>query len=153
MVVYQDIDQVMVTVATALFDVGRVDVVKVYVIKPVGSGGVSKNDKKKKDKQGKRAPFAPEEATQPEVVLIAQRTAHNVSGLLFQWLYIDQNLGVMIKTLVDPVVFHVDAMTGADVRTRVVKLSKACETCCKAWMSFKASWWTDSFCKMRQAWW
>ncbi|KAF8325526.1 hypothetical protein F5887DRAFT_1065329 [Amanita rubescens] len=81
---------------------GRVDVVKVYVIKPVGSSGIRKKDKKKK--KGKTVSFVPEEVTQPEVVLIAQRTAHN--------------------TLVDTVVFHVDAMTGADVRTRVVKRSK-----------------------------
>ena len=58
---------------------GRVDVVKVYVIKPVGSGGgVRKKDNKKK---GKTASVTPEEVTQPEVVLIAQRTAHNVSFL------------------------------------------------------------------------
>jgi hypothetical protein len=55
---------------------GRVDVVKVYVIKPVGSGGIRKKDKKKK---GKTTSFESEEVTQPEVVLIAQRTAHNVS--------------------------------------------------------------------------
>ncbi|KAK2462583.1 hypothetical protein APHAL10511_005401 [Amanita phalloides] len=61
---------------------GRVDVVKVFVIKPVGAGGVAN----------------------PEVVLVAQRTAHN--------------------TLVDTVVFHVDAMTGKDVRTQVIKPAK-----------------------------
>ncbi len=65
------------------------DVVKVYVIKPVGSGGVRKKDKKK-DKKGKTASFVPEEVTKPEVVLIAQRTAHNVSGLLSRWLCIDR---------------------------------------------------------------
>ncbi|KAF8678535.1 hypothetical protein AX14_004695 [Amanita brunnescens Koide BX004] len=66
---------------------GRVDVVKVFAIKPVGSGTI-----------------ATEQVTKPEVVLVAQRTAHN--------------------TLVDTVVFHVDAMTGADVHSRAVKRSK-----------------------------
>ena len=57
---------------------GRVDVVKVYVIKPVGSGGV-----RKKDKKGKKAAsvVSAEEVAKPEVVLVAQRTAHNVSDL------------------------------------------------------------------------
>jgi hypothetical protein len=60
---------------------GRVDVVKVYVIKPVGSGGVCKKDKKdKKGKKGKAMASGSPEVTKPEVVLIAQRTAHNVSG-------------------------------------------------------------------------
>jgi hypothetical protein len=40
---------------------GRVDVVKVFAIKPVGSGTI-----------------ATEQVTKPEVVLVAQRTAHNV---------------------------------------------------------------------------
>jgi hypothetical protein len=103
---------------------GRVDVVKVYVIKPVGSGGgggVRKDDKRDKKKKGKKGSFVPEEVTQPEVVLVAQRTAHNVS-----WSVVRKTLGLRLcdQTLVDTVVFHVDAMTGADVRTRVVKRSK-----------------------------
>jgi hypothetical protein len=54
----------------------RVDVVKVYVIKPVGSGSVRKKDKKKKKVA---SVVSAEEVAKPEVVLVAQRTAHNVS--------------------------------------------------------------------------
>ena len=50
---------------------GRVDVIKVHVINPVGSGvGGKKKDRKAKTELG---------VTRPEVVLVAQRTAHNVS--------------------------------------------------------------------------
>ncbi|KAF8625878.1 hypothetical protein AX15_005151 [Amanita polypyramis BW_CC] len=75
---------------------GRVDVIKVYVIKPVGSSVGKRKGKKMGLGTG-------EEVTRPEVVLVAQRTAHN--------------------TLVDTVLFHVDAMTGADVRSQGLKQS------------------------------
>ena len=52
---------------------GHLDVSKIYVIKPVGSGG----SKKGKDKQDKKTT---DEVVKPEVILIAQRVADNVSG-------------------------------------------------------------------------
>ena len=53
---------------------GRIDVDKVYVIKPLGSGGT-----KKKGKKTKKATKAAEEVTRPEVVLVTQRFVANVS--------------------------------------------------------------------------
>jgi hypothetical protein len=54
---------------------GQLDVSKIYVIKPVGSSG-SKEGKGTWDKTRKTA----DEVVRPEVVLIAQRVADNVSG-------------------------------------------------------------------------
>ncbi|KAM6494809.1 Protein of unknown function (DUF1620) domain containing protein [Amanita muscaria] len=76
---------------------GRIDVDKVYVIKPLGSGGAKKKAKKTKK--------AAEEVTRPEVVLVTQRFAAN--------------------TLVDTVIFHIDALTGADVREGVPESQKS----------------------------
>ena len=57
---------------------GHVDVIKVYMIKPVGSGGMCKKDKKV------ASVVLAEQVAKPEVVLVTQRTAHNVSDICCQ---------------------------------------------------------------------